>query len=189
MGPFDNFLLGEVAQGRGSKSIPITHNGLPPSFLFPDPMEVVFEPTPFGGAPADASRVNLILRASRSVATIIESLEQWAVEACAKDSERIFSQKLTEEQVRERFKSNLKPNDRYGPSLKIKLQLAGASPTKLWSEDRRRCEPPIRWKDVTVSPYLVARNMWMMASGRELGITLELTNAMIVEPPPQACPF
>ena len=58
MGPFDNFLLGEVAQGRGSKSIPITHNGLPPSFLFPDPMEVVFEPTPYGGIPADAARVN-----------------------------------------------------------------------------------------------------------------------------------
>ena len=71
--------LGDVVPGKGAKSVALTTPmDVPPVFMFPQSMEVIYEPTGYGGV-VDASRVNLVLRPDEDVIGTIKDLETWAV--------------------------------------------------------------------------------------------------------------
>ena len=185
----------EVVQGKGSKTVNIRTNvmdtnalPIPPVYIFPDGMDVIYEPVGFAGA-TDATRVNLVIRPGLDVIAKIENLEGWVISEIAQSSERIVSQPLSVEQVVDRFSSNIKHHEKYGPSLKLKMQLTGKNATRFWTSDKHERMSPDQWKGCSIIPRVTARSVWIVGNGREFGVTLEVTDAIICDPIRRACPF
>ena len=109
-----------VTSGKGAKSAPLTAGGAPALWAPPGLRAVAFEPRPYAGGEAQATRVNLVLRAGE-LEPELRALDAWAVEAATAASTELFGKAMTREQVAERYTPLLKESDKYPATWRVKI--------------------------------------------------------------------
>ena len=174
-----------VTSGKGAKSAPLSAGGAPALWAPPGLRAVAFEPRPYSGAEAQATRVNLVLRAG-DLEPELRALDAWAVEAATAASTELFGKAMTREQVAERYTPLLKESDKYPATWRVKINLAGSGAVRLWSADGSRREAPEAWTVCTARPLVLLRGLWLM--GRDFGVLAEAGDVQLEERA-QACPF
>ena len=114
-------------------------------------------------------------------------MDDWVIKALAADSQRYFGSPLSVEQVREKYTSSLKTSQKGYRHLKAKMNIAGRASARFWSPDAKKLGgPPEDWTNCVVEPILEIRGLWFL--GKEVGLLVELTDALITENS-VACPF
>ncbi len=143
-------------------------------------LRVPFAPSTFDKKP-EATRLDLQLSIDDE-ATLRElrKFDEWAVEYIAHNSERLLRKKLSKEQVKAIYTSNLKTKEGYAPLLKTKLDLEGRNAVCCWGKDGSSIDPPASLNDW--KGYIEARicftHLWLM--GSQFGVVARLTDAMFV---------
>jgi len=134
---FAALALGEVVtSGKGAKSCPITYCGSPPELtnlaLSLAPMQVCFEPSAYGDP--EASRVNIVFKPDDETVAWLEELDEWVIQAAARESLRFFGKVKTAEQLTETYQPIVKRSTRYPTQFKAKMNLQEPNRTKMWDE-------------------------------------------------------
>ncbi len=102
--------------GRSNKSAVVSSNGGPAYWTLPA-ATVAFEPSAFG-TDDDANRVSVSFGVADDPLAMVQQLDEWFPNCCLQHSIRLFGQFLNLEQLKDRYISPLKQNDRYGYSLR-----------------------------------------------------------------------
>ena len=134
--------LGDLTvTGKGTKQIPLRcKDGL--LKLQPGPSRVLWQPQAFNDP--TATRVPICFEASPEVEDYINRLDDWVIKALAADSLRYFGSPLSVEQVREKYTSSLKTNQKGYRHLKAKMNIAGRASARFWSPDAKKLGGPRR---------------------------------------------
>lgn len=149
------------------------------------PMQVCFEPSAYGDA--DASRVNIVFRPDEETIAWLEELDNWIVQAAAKESLRFFGKAKTAEQLTETYQPIVKRSARYPAQCKAKMNLADPSCTEIWEDEVER-PAPAAWAGCIVKPRIRIRGLFFMGAAN-FGAILECTELQITEEASAACPF
>ena len=122
---FAALALGDVVTtGKGAKQIPLSINGDPVIWKPRDAMNVLFEPSAYNQP--DATRVNLCLSVTPSVAASLADLDEFCVNTLAAESSRLLGTQLSVQEVRNRFQSTLRTHEASdSQSLRLKMNLLG----------------------------------------------------------------
>ena len=178
--------LGELfTSGKGAKSLPVTYSGNHPIQWTPEPQQVAFEPSAFGGE--DVARVNLVMTATSETSDILCELDERMVTLVTENSGRIFGKTLTRVEVEQRFTSSVKFSEKgYASTFKCKINLSGRGAIQCWDADRNKREPPTSWVQCRVQPKITLKNIWIMA--KQWGILYEAVNILVGEAS-EECPF
>jgi hypothetical protein len=173
--------LGEaVATRAGSKNAVL----LGDTSWSPGPLKVQWEPKSFDGS--ESSRVSICLQSTDAAEADLAGLESWAVATVASDPRRYLGQSISTQQVKDRFVSCVKANDRGFKTIRCKVNLTGKNAVRCWDEKKAQRPMPEEWLGLFLSPHIVARSIWAQSS--QWGIVLELTDAQVLEPKLE-CPF
>ena len=97
-----------VVSGKGAKSVPLSYGGKPVVWT-PDAQEVAFEPSSFSGE--EASRVNLVMRASPAALEALVALDEFVIGLASLDSVKLFGKPLTIEELRQLYTPSVKRNE------------------------------------------------------------------------------
>ena len=183
--------LGLQAQtGKGAKACPITGiGGAAVLWAPPGTRTVAFEPKPYGEVSlAEVNRVNLVLRVGDvAMFRVLKDLDGWAVSAACEASERLFGRELTMAEVFERYSPVLKLSDKWEPTFKAKINLAGRGAVKIWTPDGQRRGSPDTWVGLEVRPQLLIKGMWFVGAG--FGLTVECPDLQLTDRSEAQCPF
>ena len=177
--------LGDLTvTGKGTKQIPLRcKDGL--LKLQPGPLRVMWQPQAYNEP--TATRVPICFEATPEVEQYIHQLDEWAIKALAADSQRLFGAAATVDQMRERYTSSLKTSQKGYRHLKAKMNIAGRASARFWTLGANKPGPPPEdWTNCAVEPILEIRGVWFL--GKEVGLLVELTDALITENS-VACPF
>ena len=102
--------LGDVStSGKGAKSCPFYSGGSVAAATL-EPMPVCYEPSAYGDEAAP--RVNIVFRPPQGVLDSITALDEWIIQAAAKDSVKFFGKAKTEDQIRESYQPLVKQRAR-----------------------------------------------------------------------------
>ena len=173
-----------VVSAKGAKTVPLSSNGNPIVWL-PDTQIVAHQPSAFQNE--EATRVNMVMRASPSVIEALTSLDEYMIELGVSQSERFFGKPLTKDEVSMRYNPCLKKSDKgYEPTFKAKINLSGRGKLKCWSMDKTQREAPDSWIGCSVQPRMTLRSIWVMP--KEFGCMLDCSDVLIDEAGPE-CPF
>ena len=173
-----------VVSAKGAKTVPLSYNGNPITWL-PDTQIVAYQPSAFQNE--EATRVNLVMRASPSAIEALSSLDEYMIDVGVSQSERFFGKVLTRDEVIMRYNPCLKKSDKgYEPTFKAKINLSGRGKLKCWSMDKTQREVPEAWCGCSVQPRITVRSIWVMP--KEFGCMFECSDILIDEAGPE-CPF
>ena len=173
-----------IISGKGAKSIPVTYSTVKPVVWLPDAQVVAFEPSNFSDP--DASRVNLVMRASPQAIEALTALDEYIVGLCALHSLQIFGKVLSEDEVRARYNPCLKRSEKYADTFKCKINLAGRGQVRLWDAEKQSCGAPVSWVGASVTPKIAFRSLWVMS--KEFGCLLDASDVML-DVAACECPF
>ena len=177
--------LGDLTTtGKGTKQIPLRcKDGL--LRFQPGSLRVLWQPAAYNEP--SATRVPICFEATPEVEDYINTLDDWMVKKLATDSNRFFGQALTVEQVREKYTSCIKTSQKGYKHLKAKMNISGRASARFWNhESKKPTGPPEDWTRCEVEPVLEIRGLWFL--GKEMGLLVELTDALISETS-VVCPF
>ncbi len=173
-----------VVSGRGQKSIPVSYDGRPVVWQ-PSEQVVLFEPTSFSGE--EATRVNLVMRASPEAAAELTQLDEALLNLVVQQSAQIFGKAITLEEAQSRYVPSLKPNEKgYAPTWKCKVNVGGKARVNLWDTGKRRRLTPESWVKAQVWPKAILKSLWIM--GKQFGPLFEVGDLMVEEATVE-CPF
>ena len=172
--------IGELSVSKkGAKSAALTGSETIVTWAPESQMGVVFKPSAYN-APADANRVNLVLRPYDEVCQQVAELDEAIISLAAKDSEHLFGKVLSEASVRERYTPMLHDSSKgYAPTLKLKYTKTGPGCTRLWDEEKRPRGEPEDWMGCSCRVKLRLKNVWFM--GTQFGVTAEAQDLLIYE--------
>ena len=152
---------------------------------------------PFGATSWDdpqASRRNVDLTdAPPALLKWLGNLDEWAIAAATKNSEKLFKGKKTEEQVRGMYTSLIKPGKGdYPPTVRVKVNLTGSGTVRCWEQTeggtKRRELPALEdWRNAKLEAVCHISALWLQA--KSFGLTLTLTDAFLQEVGEAECPF
>ena len=177
--------LGDLTvTGKGTKQIPLRcKDGL--LKFQPGPSRVMWQPQAYNDP--TATRVPICFEATPEVEDYFNTLDEWAIKALAADSQRLFGNTVTVDQMREKYTSALKTSQKGYRHLKAKMNIAGRGCARFWSPGSNKPGPPPEdWTNCVVEPILEIRGVWFL--GKEVGLLVELTDALVTENS-VACPF
>jgi hypothetical protein len=180
----------QASTGKGAKACPITGiGGAAVLWAPPGTRAVAFEPKPYGEVTlAEVNRVNLVMRTGDvAMVRAVKDLDAWAVVAAAEASERLFGRELTAAEVFERYSPMLKLSDKWEPTFKAKINLAGRGAVKIWTPDGQRRDAPATWVGLEVRPQLTIKGMWFVGAG--FGLTVECADLQLTDRSEAQCPF
>ncbi len=100
------------------------------------------------------------------------------------NSERLFKQKVSLEQLKEQYHSPIKRSEKYEPLLRTKLNTSGTWVTRYWTPDGKEAAPPTKWRGGTFKPRLHISHLWIM--GTSCGLVVNTTDLLVRE---TACAF
>lgn len=180
-------ILDVVSSAKGGKSASIFYKDGPVLWQ-PSDMTVAFEPGTYSGEPA--SRVDLTLRPQADAREILQGLDEFFVLYVAQHSEQFFGQKLSATEVQARYNPCLKQPSKegYEPLLKLKMNISGKAPVRVWDGLGLPAEPPKAWKGLTVSVQIRLKGLYVM--GKSFGCIMEAQDIRVQggSEEPQ-CPF
>ena len=149
--PID-FKLGDlIITSKGSKQIAVTNkSGQPLIFMPNEALTVCYQPSAFNDP--DATRVNLCLGMTDSLAEQLKSLDASLITAIAADSKKYFGQALSAEEVKNRMQPSVKVSDKGFDHWRCKLNLSGRSKVMCYGMDKNARALPENWLAVSVRP-------------------------------------
>jgi hypothetical protein len=182
-----DFKLGDLlVTSKGAKQIPVTNqNGQPLIFMPNEALTVCYQPSAFNDP--DATRVNLCLGMTPSLAEQLKSLDVLLINAIAAESKKYFGgQSLSIEEVKNRMQPSLKLSDKGYDHWRCKMNIAGRSKVQCYGTDRLVRALPENWLAVSVRPRVQIKSVWIMS--KEIGVIYEVVACQIDESV-QECPF
>ena len=169
-------------ESEGVQSFPISYNKT----------DVILN---IGGAmaPFDASAHperetsrSLLLKLPAIWENSFEQLDALLVSCVAGESQKFFGAKLSEDEVRERYKSITKKVGAFPRNLKLKLR-SGYYASRFWNSDREAMEQPSDFSQTTYNVIVKLRALWFTREAWGIvcdATDFQQTDAMLVE-----CPF
>ncbi len=179
--------LGDVATtGKGAKQIPPTTIGGEAVIWRPkDSLTVLFEPSAYNQP--DATRVNLCLSVTPSVAASLTDLDEWCVNTLAAESSRLLGSQLSVEEVRNRFQPTLRTHEASGSqSLRLKMNTTGRTAVRIWNPMGTQISAPQSWSQCSAKCRIRLKGFWLMA--KEIGVVAECTDVQL-DTAEAECPF
>jgi hypothetical protein len=181
MACFQNLVLGDcVALGKAKSTAIFGDNSWTPGEL-----RVLWQPGNFDKS-ASETRVSINFEATDAVQADVARLEAWILATVATDPMRYLGQSISASPVQDRFVSALKCSQKGFKSVRCKMNTEGKYAVRCWDENKVQRGLPDDWTEVSVTPRIVAKSLWIQASS--WGILLELTHAQ-VQTLKEECPF
>jgi len=171
---------------KGSKQIQISKDDGSPVIWTPSEyLEVAFEPSNFSDK--ESSRLSICFAPTEEIINNFQGIfETWCIKTLAKKSQELLGSQQTAEQIKEKFQSCVKTSEKGWTSFRCKMNVAGKNAIQCWTPERVKCSQPNSWRDCKLKPQLHLKSMYLM--NKEVGLIIEIKNALIEEIEPQ-CPF
>ena len=171
---------------RGAKQLPALFlDGEAVAWQPEEYMSIPFEPSAFNDA--EASRVTLCVTPSDSLVATIAQLDKWCLDTLCATPLALMGVSLTPEQVRERYSSSLKTNDKGYTTVRAKMNRSGRYALQCYDSNLEKVPHPENFKSCPIRPRLVFKGIWIM--GKDFGTILECTHAVVKEEGNDDCPF
>ena len=184
---FASLALGDiVSTSKGAKQIPLTSTGGEAIVWKPkDALTVLFEPSAYNQP--DATRVNLCLSVTPTVAASLTELDEWCVNTLAAESSRLLGSQLSVEEVRKRFQPTLRTHEASGQqSLRLKMNTSGRSAVRIWNPMGTQISAPESWSQCSAKCRIRLKGCWLMA--KEIGVIAECIDVQL-DMAEAECPF
>ena len=184
---FATLALGDiVSTSKGAKQIPLTSTGGEAIVWKPkDALTVLFEPSAYNQP--DATRVNLCLSVTPSVAASLADLDEFCVNTLAAESSRLLGTQLSVQEARNRFQSTLRIHEASGSqSLRLKMNLSGRAAVRIWTPRGTQTAAPPSWSNSSAKCRIRLKGFWLMA--KEIGVVAECTDVQL-DTAEAECPF
>ena len=175
-----------ITTSRGAKQILLTRSdGKPSIWQSKEAMQPAFEASAFGDD--TATRVNLVFTPTNEVCAQVQRFDLWCKSELVKESQRLFGQALSADEIERRYQSPLRRSDKNGIlSFRVKMNREGRCAVRCWDTFRQARAQPASWIACSVIPRLALRSLWVM--NKEVGPIFEITDALLDEAPME-CPF
>ncbi len=173
-----------TVSSKGSKQIQISKDDGPLVWQPCEYLEVPFEPSNFSDK--ESSRVNICFVPTEEIKSCLELFESWCIKTLTKEAKELLGQELTESQIKERFQSSLKTSEKGWTSFRCKMNIEGRNAVQCWTTDKAQRSLPESWRVCKIIPKLHSKGLCVM--GRDLGVVIDVTHAMVQELEMQ-CPF
>ena len=183
--PID-FKLGDIlVTSKGAKQIPVTNqNGQALIWMHNESLSPCYNPSAFNDP--DATRVNLCLQMTDSLAEQLKSLDRSLITAIAADSKKYFGQTLSVDEVKNRMQPSVKVSDKGFDHWRLKMNLSGRGKVQCYGMDKNVRALPDNWLAVSACPRVQIKSIWIMS--KEIGVIYEVVACQIDESV-QECPF
>ena len=150
-----------------------------------DTLTVLFEPSAYNQP--DATRVNLCLSVTPSIAASLTELDEWFVNTLAAESSRLLGSQLSVEEVRKRFQPTLRTHEASGQqSLRLKMNTSGRSAVRIWNPMGTQISAPSSWSQCSANCRIRLKGLWLMA--KEIGVVAGCTDVQL-DTAEAECPF
>ena len=173
---------------RGAKSCPILNaQGNKVFFNLGSKSEPVS--SPFGATSFNdeaTSRKTIEFNLTEGQEEQFKRFDEWAISYLSEHSERLFKKKLTPDQVREGYRSQVTKKGSYLGHLRCKINSSGIAMVRCWSTEDKRREMPADLRTHEMVPRINVSHLWMMS--REYGWVLQVNDLMVCESV-EECPF
>ena len=181
-----DFKLGDlIVTSKGAKQIPVTTKASSPLiWMHSESLSPCYQPSAFNDP--DATRVNLCLQMTDSLAQQLKSFDAALITAIAANSKAYFGQILTIDEVKNRMQPSVKVSEKGFDHWRCKMNIAGRSKVQCFGLDRCVRGLPENWLSVSVRPRVQIKSVWIMS--KETGVIYEVV-AIQVDETLQECPF
>ena len=146
--------------------------------------------TPFGAsafnAEADTSRKTLEISIGTEAEKQWDAFDAYAIGYLAKHSFRLFKRVMTEDQVRENYRSPVSRKGDYPATVRCKVNCSGTSAVRVWDMKRERIDLPEDLRQTDLVAKVTLQSLWMMS--KEYGFVL-LVSDIQVRSSSAECPF
>ena len=172
-----------AAQGDGEvKSFPVSCGG----------MDIVLSIqgclSPFNASSLnDSARKTLTLRLPQVWDGPFGEMEAALMKEAADHSPALFGEKLSEDQLLERYKPLTKKTGEYPRQLKAKMNTNGFYAVRFWNSERIRVDAPSDCGGLLFNAVLKIRAMWVSAEA--FGLVCDATDLQLLESAQVECPF
>ena len=171
---------------RGQKTAALIRDGQPVFWTLPSAATPLFTPSSYKGVAGDSSlKLSLCLNADPDVMKEAEEIDDWAVSYCTAHAEKLFGKVLTRDQVLDRYNSVVKRNEKYPPFLKLKI--SDRNEPNYWDANRQGRSAPENWQACQILCRCKIYGFWFMSTS--FGLSVQLTDAQILEESSVSCPF
>ena len=145
--------------------------------------------SPFGATSFNdekATRKTIEFTLDESQAKIFKDFDSWAMNYLASNSERLFKQTKTLEEIKAIYKSPVSQKSEYRPHLRCKINTSGTAIVRCWDEIGQKRELPEDLRNCELVPRIHISHLWIMA--KDVGWVLKIEDLMVKEAS-QECPF
>ena len=174
-----------TTSAKGQKTAAVHRNGVFAFWTLASPANPLFNPSAYGVGDASGKQ-SLCLRPGADVLAQAEELDQWAVDYCTLNSERVFGKVLNESQVRDRYNAIVRKSDRYPPFVKVKIATDKSAPN-YWDANKEPRSAPENWTQCQLLCRSRIVGFWFM--GTSFGLSVQVVDAQIVHETAVECPF
>ena len=171
------------AQGDGDvKSFPLTCGGMDLTLNLQGCVSP-FDSSSLNGG----TRKTLTLRLPNIWDSPFHQMEEALIKEAAIKSQSLFGERLTEEQLQERYKPIGKKVGEYPRNLRAKLNTDGFYACRYWDSARKRAEPPEDHTGLAFNAVVKLRALWV--SSEAWGLVCDCTDLQLLETAQVECPF
>jgi hypothetical protein len=188
MDRFANYQLSEaIVNSKGAKSCKLESNGSQIIFNLGERHTPTFPPFRATSYGDDASsRQTIEFKMTDEQQKHWEAFDTWAITYLSTHSERIFKKQLTQDQLRESYRSPVTRKEVYQALLRCKVNTSGQKNARAWRE-QERIELPSNLRNVPLVPRITLSHLWMMS--KEFACVLSINDILCLETPEETCPF
>ena len=181
-----DFKLGDlIVTSKGAKQISVTtKTNSPLIWMHDDSLNVCYQPSAFNEP--EATRVNICLGMTDSLAKQLNSFDESLIIAIAADSKKYFGQILTIDEVKNRMQPSVRVSEKGFTHWRCKMNIAGRGKVQCYGMDKNVRDLPESWLECKVRPRVMLKSIWIMS--KEIGILYEVVACQIDEQTKE-CPF
>jgi hypothetical protein len=149
-----------------------------------EPTSTPFGATVFGDEPNTRKTIEFNLTPDQEEE--FAKFDRWSIAYLSVNSQRLFKKDMSEDQIRENYRSPLTKKDNYGAHLRCKINTIGRSAVRCWDIDGMRTDMPDDLRYMAITPRVNISHLWIMS--REFGWVFQATDLMLCQSE-EICPF
>ena len=156
----------------------LTCEGLPVTMRVVDDLQsakIPFEPSCFGGAAGD--RKGCLMSIPQESADAFISMEEWAMQQLD----------VQVPNIKEIWVSSVRPSEKWPPTLRCKINVAGSKTVKYYNGNSERCDAPTDWRQLPVNAIIAIRGVFIQKG--YAGMLLDITHLQYVDEADDDAPF
>ena len=145
--------------------------------------------TPFGASSfnsEDTTRKTIEFSLSPEQEKSWDAFDTYILGYLAKHSYRLFKRIMTEDQVKENYRSPVSRKGDYRATLRCKINVSGSNAVRVWDAKKERIELPEDLRQLDLVAKVSLQSMWMMS--KEYGFVLLCTDIQVRSSAAE-CPF